>query len=241
MSPLRITVWNEFRHERTNEKVIQIYPKGIHEALAAPLREAGGFEVATATLDEPEHGLSDARLDATDVLLWWSHMANREVSDERARQVVDRVWKGMGLVVLHSGLLGKPFKLLMGTSGELKWREAHERELLWVTKPGHPVAEGLGDHFSIEAEEMYGEPFDVPEPEATVFISSFPGGEVFRSGCCWTRGAGKIFYFRPGHETYPTYYDKNVQRVIRNAVRWAAPAYRAQPVWGNCKAGWLDR
>jgi trehalose utilization protein len=70
---------------------------------------------------------------------------------------------------------------------------------------------------------MYGEHFDIPQPDQLVFISWFQGGEVFRSGCCWHRGKGKIFYFRPGHETFPIYYNEQVQRVIYNGVRWLAP------------------
>ncbi len=185
----RVLIWNEFRHEKQHAAVAAVYPDGIHEAIAQPLR-AAGFPVRTATLDEPEHGLSDA---------------------------------GMGLVVLHSGHFSKLFKRLMGASCDLKWREADERERIWVVAPGHPIAAGLGEHFELAREEMYGEFFDIPAPDELVFVSWFQGGEVFRSGCCYTRGAGRIFYFRPGHETYPTYYDANVQRVIANAARWAAP------------------
>lgn len=218
----RVTVWNEYRHERHSPAVAAIYPDGIHEAIARPLR-AAGFAVRTATLDEPEHGLTAEVLADTDVLVWWGHVAHHEVSDAVVDRVQARVLAGMGLVVLHSGHFSKIFKRLMGTSCDLKWREAGERERIWVVEPGHPIAEGLGDYFEIAEEEMYGERFDVPPPEALVFISWFQGGEVFRSGCCYTRGAGRIFYFRPGHETHPTYHHPQVQRVIVNAVRWAAP------------------
>lgn len=218
----RVTVWNEYRHERHSSVVAAIYPDGIHEAIARPLR-AAGFAVRTATLDEPEHGLTAEVLAETDVLIWWGHTAHHEVSDAVVDRVQARVLAGMGLVVLHSGHFSKIFKRLMGTSCDLKWREAGERERIWVVEPGHPIAEGLGDYFEIAEEEMYGERFDVPPPEALVFISWFQGGEVFRSGCCYTRGAGRIFYFRPGHETHPTYHHPQVQRVIVNAVRWAAP------------------
>jgi trehalose utilization protein len=222
-NPIRVTVWNEFRHEKTHPKVIPIYPRGIHEAIAAHLRAQEGLEVRCATLDEPSHGLTDDVLANTDVLLWWGHMAHGEVSDEAAKKVRDRVLAGMGLIALHSGHMSKPFLLLMGTSGALKWRDDGEKEIFWVTKPGHPITQGIDDHFVLEKEEMYGEHFDIPEPDELIFISWFEGGEVFRSGCTWQRGAGKIFYFRPGHETFPTYHDKNVLTVISNAVRWAAP------------------
>lgn len=217
----RVTVWNEFRHEKVDEAVRAIYPDGIHEALARPLREAG-FPVRTATLDEPEHGLSEATLAETDVLLWWGHRAHEEVDDGIVERVQQRVLDGMGLLVLHSAHFSKIFRRLMGTGGRLNWREAGERERLWVVAPGHPIAEGLGPYFEIPKAEMYGEFFEIPEPDALVFISWFEGGEVFRSGCCFERGQGRIFYFRPGHETYPIYHQPEVQRVIRNGVRWAA-------------------
>ncbi len=231
MNP-RITVWNEFRHEKKNPKVAEIYPDGIHTAVAKPLRDAG-FEVRTATLDEPEHGLAKDVLDSTDVLLWWGHMAHGEVSDEVVDRVQARVLEGMGLIVLHSGHFSKPFKRLMGTSCDLKWREAGERERLWVVAPGHPIAAGLGEFFEVPEAEMYGEHFDIPAPDALVFVSWFGGGEVFRSGCCFYRGRGRIFYFRPGHETYPVYYQAEVQRVIQNAVRWAAPSGDPAMTYGH--------
>lgn len=232
---VRITVWNEYRHEQNNPKVAAIYPEGIHAAIAAPLREQG-FEVRTATLDEPEHGLTEEVLAATNVLIWWGHMAHGDVRDEIVDRVQQRVLEGMGLVVLHSGHFSKIFKRLMGTSCDLKWRESDDRELLWVVAPEHPIAAGLDQFITIEHEEMYGEHFDVPPPEALVFISWFSGGEVFRSGCCYTRGAGKIFYFRPGHETLPTYHHADVQRVIANAARWAAPTTKVPRVFGNTPA-----
>ena len=229
---IRVTVWNEFRHEQTNEIVRSIYPDGIHNAIAEPLREVG-FSVRTATLDEPNHGLADDVLNETDVLVWWGHKAHGEVRDDIVEKVVQRVWQGMGLIVLHSGHFSKVFKRLMGTSCDLKWREAGEQELLWVADPTHPITAGIGSYIQLEHEEMYGEHFDIPAPDELVFISSFDGGEVFRSGCTYRRGSGKVFYFRPGHETYPTYHHKDVQRVIQNAVEWAAPIQRERPVYGN--------
>jgi trehalose utilization protein len=220
---VRATIWNEYRHERSNAVVATVYPEGIHAALASAL-ESATCSTRTATLDEPEHGLSEEVLAATDVLVWWGHQAHDEVDDavvERARR---RVLEGMGLVVLHSGHYSKLFRALMGTTASLEWREADDRERLWVVAPGHPIAAGVEPSFELEIEEMYGEPFDVPAPEELVFISWFSGGEVFRSGCCYTRGRGRIFYFRPGHETWPTYHHPLVRRVIANAVRWAAPA-----------------
>lgn len=218
---IRTIVWGENVHERENQIVRDIYPQGMHGAIAAALNEDAGIEATTATLQDPEHGLPLERLKATDVLIWWGHAAHGHVTDEVASRVVEQVWSGMGLIVLHSGHFAKVFKMLMGTSGGLTWREAGERERIWLASRNHPIAAGLPDSFTLEHEEMYGEPFAVPEPLETVFISWFQGGEVFRSGITYKRGAGNVFYFRPGHETYPTYHDANVQRVLKNAVRWA--------------------
>ena len=231
-NPIRVTVWSEFRHEKHNPRVQAVYPNGMHEVIADGLRRQG-FAVQTATLDEPEHGLTEEVLLNTDVLTWWGHMAHGEVSDEIVDRVQERVLQGMGLIVLHSGHFSKIFKRLMGTTCNLKWREANERERIWVVNPGHPIAAGLGEYFELPQEEMYGEFFDIPEPDALVLVSWFQGGEVFRSGCCYHRGEGKVFYFRPGHETFPTYFQSEVQTVIANAVRWAAPVERAQMTFGH--------
>ncbi len=229
---IRVTIWNEYRHERHNPKVAAVYPDGIHTTIARAL-ETNGFQTRTATLDEPEHGLTKEVLEQTDVLIWWGHMAHKDVSDEIVERVHQRVLDGMGLIVLHSGHFSKIFKRLMGTTCDLKWRESNDHERIWVVAPGHPITEGLGEYIELEHEEMYGEHFDIPAPETLVFVSWFSGGEVFRSGCCYTRGRGKIFYFRPGHETIPTYHNSEVQRVISNAVRWAAPVQGAQRLFGN--------
>ncbi|MGM0876999.1 MAG: ThuA domain-containing protein [Bacillota bacterium] len=230
----KVTVWNENRHEKKNPVVSEIYPKGIHGAIAEFLQEDNN-EVRTATLDEPEHGLSEEVLENTDVLIWWGHLAHGEVQDEIVKKVQQRVLDGMGLIVLHSGHFSKIFKELMGTSCDLKWREADEKERLWVVDPSHPIAEGIGEYIELEKEEMYGEHFDIPAPDELVFTSWFEGGEIFRSGCTFKRGNGKIFYFRPGHETYPTYYNEQVQQVIKNAVKYVKPVERKRPVYGNAQ------
>ncbi|WP_044337909.1 ThuA domain-containing protein [Rossellomorea aquimaris] len=231
---LNVTVWNENRHEQKNPKVREVYPEGIHGAIASFLGEAS-FNVKTATLDENEHGLTEDVLDGTDVLVWWGHIAHDEVSDEVVERVKQRVLDGMGLIVLHSGHFSKIFKTLMGTSCDLKWREADEKERIWIVDPSHPITAGLGEYFELEKEEMYGEHFDIPAPDQLVMVSWFEGGEVFRSGCTYQRGNGKVFYFRPGHETYPTYYNEDVQKVIVNAVKWASPVDHARPVYGNAQ------
>ncbi|HPR80607.1 MAG TPA: ThuA domain-containing protein [Enterococcus sp.] len=230
----QVTVWNEFRHEKTDAEVREMYPEGIHGQLAAFIKEE--FTVQTATLDEPEHGLTEAVLSETDVLVWWGHMAHDEVSDEIINRVHQRVLEGMGLIVLHSGHFSKIFKKLMGTSCDLKWREDGQHCRIWNVNPSHPIVEGVGEFIELEQEEMYGEHFDIPAPDELVFVSWFPGGEVFRSGCTYRRGNGKIFYFQPGHETYPSYYNEKVQRVIKNGIHWCAPTENNYPTYGHYQA-----
>jgi len=229
--PVNATVWGENVHERTSPEVAGLYPEGMHATIAAALNEDPGISATTATLQEPEHGLAKERLAGTDVLTWWGHAAHGQVADDVVERVAEAVWAGMGLVVLHSGHFSKIFKRLMGAPCNLHWREAGERERIWITAPNHPIVAGLSPYFELASEEMYGEPFGIPDPLETVMIGWFEGGEVFRSGVTYRRGAGRIFYFQPGHETYPTYHDQNVRQVLRNAVRWAAnPAPRLMDV-----------
>ncbi len=220
-SQINVLIWNEFRHEKKNPVVQQLYPDGMHQTIGKFLSAHADLNVATATLDEPEHGLTEAVLDKTDVLIWWGHTAHQEVRDDIVKRVQAHVLAGMGLIVLHSAHFAKIFQALLGTHCSLKWREAAEKERLWNIAPAHPITAGIGEYIELPQEEMYGERFDIPEPEQVIFISWFQGGEVFRSGCTWQRGHGRIFYFRPGHETYPTYHHEQVLRVILNAVRWA--------------------
>lgn len=225
---IRALVWGENIHEHVNKIVGDLYPKGMHEQIADLLREDKNISPSTATLQQPEHGLTEAKLKETDVLLWWGHRAHGDVDDAVVERVAKRVWEGMGLIVLHSGHFSKIFKTLMGAPCSLRWREAGEKERVWAVNPSHPIARGIGPCIELPNGEMYGEPFLVPEPLETVFISWFEGGEVFRSGLTYQRGAGRIFYFSPGHETYPIYHDAAIQQVLRNAVRWA---YNPAPAW----------
>ncbi|PNL91562.1 ThuA domain-containing protein [Aerococcus viridans] len=227
---IRVTVWNEFRHELTDEDVKAVYPEGIHEALASFLTV--DFQVNMATLDQPEHGLTEEVLNQTDVLLWWGHMAHGEVADEIVDRVHQRVLDGMGLIVLHSGHFSKIFQKLMGTTCDLKWREDGLSAKVWNVNPSHPITQGVGEWIDLDQEEMYGEHFDVPAPDELIFITGYPNGEVFRGGMTYRRGNGKIFYFQPGHETFPTYYHPTIQRVIKNAVHWAAPLTE-RPTYGH--------
>jgi len=218
---IRTLVWGENVHEQTNRTVSDLYPDGMHGCIAAALNKDPDIKATTATLQDPEHGLTEERLTQTDVLTWWGHAAHADVEDKIVDRVAEHVWSGMGIICLHSAHFSKIFKKLMGTPCNLHWREAGERERLWVSSRNHPIVAGLPDHFELEHEEMYGEPFGIPEPMETVMLGWFQGGEVFRSGVTYKKGAGHVFYFQPGHETYPTYHDPNIQTVLRNAVKWA--------------------
>ena len=224
---LRVTIWNEYAHEKTDERVREVYPGGIHNAIADFLR-SDDIEVRTATLDDEECGLTEEVLKNTDVLIWWGHMKHHMVPDEVAARVRDEVLKGMGFIGLHSAHHSKPFKMLMGTSCNLSWREDGDMERIWTINPAHPIAQGIGRYFELPHVETYAEPFGIPEPDEVIFMGWYDGGEVFRSGCTFHRENGRIFYFQPGHETFTIFYDENVQTIIRNAVYWAKPILRLE-------------
>jgi trehalose utilization protein len=227
-TPIRVTVWGENFHEHSEGDragMAERYPEGMHGAIAAGLMSSLGDAVAvrTATQDQPEHGLTSDVLAATDVLTWWGHATHAGVEDAVVERVHQRVLGGMGLLVLHSGHFAKIFLRLMGTTCSLAWRNTADTELVWNVAPAHPITAGVPQPIVIEEQEMYGEFFDIPEPDELVFLSTFTGGEVFRSGCCWRRGKGKVFYFSPGDQEYPVYHHPDIQRVLANAVQWAAP------------------
>lgn len=223
--PINVTIWNEGRHEQEHPAVQAVYPDGIHHAIEQGLTAHLGNQITTQTalLDDPDQGLPEDLLNKTDVLLWWSHIAHDEVDDALVTRIQQRVLEGMGLLVLHSSHFAKIFKRLMGTGCGLKWREAGERERVWSVNPAHPITNGLPESFIVPQSEMYSEFFDIPQPDELVFLSWYQGGNVFRSGCCWTRGKGRIFYFGPGHETYPIYFQSEIRQILANAVLWAAP------------------
>ena len=222
--PISVIVWGENRHEQTEPSIAARYPDGMHGAIRQGIEEYLGAdaEVTTVTLDDPEHGLTEERLAAADVLIWWGHAAHDEVADEVVERVHRHVLAGLGLIVLHSGHFSKIFQKLMGTSCSLRWRGETDRELVWTVDPTHPIAQGVPHPLIIEEQEMYGEFFDIPVPDELIFISSFSGGEVFRSGCTWKRGHGRIFFFSPGDQEYPVYFQPEIRRVISNGVEWAA-------------------
>lgn len=234
MSGIRITVWNEFRHEKTDEKVRQLYPEGLHTEIKKLLTDFGYASVTLASLDEPEHGLPDWLLSSTDVLVWWGHMAHDEVPDELAEKIKNRVYLGkMGFIALHSAHQSKPFKAIVGTSGNLSWGR-EQREIIWNLMPAHPITAGIPDHFPLEREELYCEPFYIPQPDELVFGSWFEDGYIFRSGACFYRGAGKVFYFQPGHESCASFFNPYVRRIIANAVAWAVPNEIGYNVTDSC-------
>ncbi len=243
---IRVTIWNEFVQERLDQKEFEftkswtadeegkrilgekaqeiraIHGIGIHETLKKLVEEDEELVVKHfGTLDMEECGLSKEVLDDTDVLIWWAHIAHDQVPDEVAARVREYVLKGMGIIFLHSAHMCKPMQMLLGTSGTLRWREGDFCRI-WTTSPTHPIAAGIPEAVELEEEEMYGEYFDIPSPDDQVFLSWYRGGEVFRSGCTWTRGMGRIFYFQPGHETNRSYFNEYVRKIIRNAVKWTA-------------------
>lgn len=227
---IRVTVFNEYIHEKESEEVRKIYPEGIHSAIASFLEKDEEISVKFATLDMPECGLSDDVINNTDVMIWWGHMAHDRVPDEIAAKVADAVLRGMGIIFLHSAHFSKPFRLLMGTSCSLCWREDGDFERVWVCAPSHPIVQGIDRYFELEHEETYTEFFDIPQPDELILTGWYEGGETFRSGCCYNRGYGKVFYFQPGHETFPTFHNPAVQTIIKNAVHWANPIKRIDEI-----------
>ncbi|MFT4165730.1 MAG: ThuA domain-containing protein [Microlunatus sp.] len=246
MSSIRVTVWSENHHERHQPEIAAIYPDGIHGAIADGIAGDPRFAVRTATQDQPDHGLGNGVLDETEVLLWWGHADQQAVEDRWADAVRDRVLDGMGLIALHSSLNSKPFRSVIGTSCRSAGYRHGGRELIWTASTHHPITDGIPNPVIVPESEMYCEPFDIAQLDEVVFISSFEGGEVFRSGVTFRRGRGKIFYFAPGHEEYPIYFDPIIRRVVNNAIAWAAPASPPEhpprgPDVRNKPLGWFAR
>ena len=234
MKPIKVVLWNEFRHEKTREKARALYPDGLHATIKAYLDRNEDMEGSLAALDDPDQGLSDERLNETDVLVWWGHMAHDEVPAELVKKIRDRVWAGkMGFIALHSSHMSRPFCSIVGTEGVLSCGRG-QKEIVWTLMPSHPIAEGLPDHFLLELEELYAEPFYIPQPDELVFGAWFEDGYLFRAGACFYRGAGKVFYFQPGHETCRSFHNPHVLRVIENAIRWARPTERGFEIPSSC-------
>lgn len=224
---IKVTVWNENLHEQDPkfaDTLLKHYPKGIHNAIADFLNKDENIEATPVTLQMPSQGLTDELLNNTDVLFWWAHMGHAQVEDELVDKIQKRVLEGMGIVLLHSAHYSKIFKRLMGTTCALRWRETEQdRERVWTIDYSHPITEGVPAYIDIPRTEMYGEIFDIPQPDDIVFMSWYAGGEVFRSGITYQRGKGKVFYFSPGHETFPIYNMPEIQKILTNAAKWACP------------------
>lgn len=231
---INVVVWNEFRHEKSKAAIREIYPDGLHAVIKSFLDVNEDMEVSLAALDDPDQGLPDERLENTDVLIWWGHMAHGEVSDELVKKIQKRVYAGkMGFIALHSAHHSKPFRAIVGTNGNLSWGR-NQKEVIWNLMPQHPICAGIPDHFTIESEELYCEPFYIPQPDALIFGSWYEDGYIFRSGACFLRGAGKVFYFQPGHEECRSFYNPYVQKIITNGVRWAAPTQLGYEIPNGC-------
>ena len=230
---IRVTVWNEYRHEKSEEFIREIYPKGIHGCVKDFLDQHDDLEVRLAALDDPDQGLPDDVLNNTDVLMWWGHMAHGDVDDAVVQSLKKRVYDaGRGFVAMHSAHMSKPFREIVGTSGKLLWGD-DQHEILWNVLPSHPITAGVPEYVDLGTEEMYGEPFMIPQPDELLFISWFEHGYVFRSGCTYHRGRGKVFYFQPGHEACRSFYNEYVQKILYNGVKWAAPNDFGAPMH-NC-------
>ncbi|MBO5904651.1 MAG: ThuA domain-containing protein [Clostridia bacterium] len=220
---IRVTFWHECRHEKTNPTVTKIYPGGIHAFICNFLNEEADVEAKFVTLDDPDQGLPDEVLNNTDVLIWWGHLAHGEVKDELVEKVFRRVVNGgMGILCLHSAHHSKPFKRILGSTGNLTWGR-NQREVIWNMNPAHPILAGIPDHFIIDNEELYAEPFYIPQPDELLLCGWFEDGHVFRSGACYHKGAGKLVYLQPGHETCRSFHNPYVQRLINNAVHYLKP------------------
>ncbi len=220
--PINVTIWNEFRHEKWEGTAQDLYPNGLHVTIKEALQGNPDFNITLAALDDPDQGLPEEVLNNTDVLIWWGHMSHHEVDDGLVERIRERVYRhGMGFIPLHSAHHSKPFRAILGTTGDLVWGD-NQQEIIWNVHTAHPIAKGIGQCIHIEDEELYGEPFFIPQPDEQVFISWFKNGNIFRSGCCYYRGCGKIFYFQPGHETCPSYHNPQVIQVISNAIYWAS-------------------
>ncbi len=216
-APIRVRVWCEGTARKAT------YPDDVDGALGQYLGRMEDLRIARARLDDPNAGLSDAELDATDVVVWWGHLRHDDLPADRSRAIVDRVKAAkIGFVALHASCGSRPFRGLMGTTCEPGgWRDDGRPERIEFKAPDHPIARGV-EPFTIPQSAMFAEPFEVPAPESVVFVSNWGPGETFRSGLTWTVGKGRVAYLRPGHDALPVFFHPSVRKVIANAARWAA-------------------
>lgn len=201
-----------------------VYPDGIRAVIADALK-ADGIDTRTRSIEDKQQGVIDADLAWADVLLWWGHLKHDEITDETVDRIEDAVREdGLGFISLHSSHYARPFKRLVDASGDLgEYRfDDDESESVGVVAADHPIAEGVDD-FTIPEAEMFGDPFDVPEPETVVLHSMYSNGdEEMDSGITFQFGEGRGFYLRSGHEEFEIYYMNEIQQILVNATRWAA-------------------
>jgi trehalose utilization protein len=235
---INVLVWDEQQDVQVKSGA---YKNFLGNAVAEFLSKTDGLQVVSANINEPDQGLADDRIAAADVVVWWGHVRHKDVNDSKVESIVAKVKAGKaGFVALHSAHYSKPFKNLMGTNCGFKKVDANKNEgfvqHLRVVSPMHPIAKGVKD-FDIPKTEIYGEPFEVPMPDAIVLYGHWDTGDSFPDVCCWTVGGkgvssaaakaanpgGRVVYFRPGHETFPIFHQPEVQRVVTNCVLWAAP------------------
>lgn len=220
---MKIVVFCEKNPSMLTPEGLAAYPEGMGVYLKNILSEDGNDVTYIEVTDDGEQNYDEDVLKGCDVAVWWGHWYHDRVSDKLVDQLVENVQKGMGLICLHSAHRSKPFLRLLGTTGCLKWREDAEKERVWCVDLTHPINKGVGEFVDVAHEEMYGEPFDIPTPDELVYLGWFQGGEVLRSGCVFKRGRGKLFYFNPGHETYPTYKNPSIVKILKNACEYLKP------------------
>lgn len=276
-SPVRVVVWDEQQPKQRGA-----YPNFLGNQIASYLKKQPGLSVKSVRMNDPEQGLSSEVLDNCDVLIWWGHRRQQEITPETGQALVERIRAGqLSLIALHSAHWSTPFmeamnarsrddalaKLPEADRGRATFELIHPfkdkykppkrddsptpraeystaadgapRIKLYLPNscfpavradgmpshvtavlPNHPIARGIPAKFTILHTEMYDEPFHVPAPDQVVFEEHWDAGEHFRTGMVWKLGRGKVFYFRPGHETYPVYFEPYPLKILDNAVRW---------------------
>jgi trehalose utilization protein len=229
---VRVLLWSEQTEPR------DVYPTGISGALADHLNQHKEFEAKTAKLDDPDAGVGEAALAETDVLVWFGHKKHGAVPDDAVERVVKHIReRGMGFVGLHSTHFAKPLKKALNDTGAWSsYKNFGQPEQMWVVLPKHPIAKGLKD-FTIPKEEIYTEPFEVPEPEAVIVEGTWPSGHRNRECMVWTLDKGRFVYIRAGHEDYPIYFMPEMQTLVRNGVLWAAKKTNAPKKLARREAG----
>lgn len=273
---INVVVWDE---QQPAQK--EAYDDFLGNEIASYLEKQSGISVRTVNLASPEKGIADNVLNSCDVLIWWGHVRQFEITPEQGKAIVKRIKSGqLDLIALHSAHWATPFveamkdrtmsnaltrfKQISSEQLDLQYVDPPRRyfapdrddlltprfyprkfpngrtelvihwpnccfpayrndgkpSTLYTIQPDHPIAQGIPSRFQLPSTEMYDEPFHVPEPDEVIFEERWPTGEWFRSGMIWNIGDGKVFYFRPGHETFPVYKQEVALNIIENAVRF---------------------